>query len=302
MIYTQAPSFQRSSHSTGLVQSSMNEHDAFQIFYNNLTSLVDEDEEESLEGESFQSHMDNNNRKVMERNDDNLKQFKSHFDGDNREAMEKSGIFLQQYHQPSVKLDSHIQDASMTQYTPSDDYLRRIMTNELNKARHPEEKILKLTSNNHCSGRKTWLHNYQCLIQYKKYNGHCNVLQRYTPNKKLGTWVNNQRTEYRKLMNGQKSSMTKERITALEEIGFEWNVDFEKKWRQRYLELVTFQEMYGHCNVPYQYKKNKQLANWVNTQRAHYKLRHEGKKNYISDERIEVLNKIGFQWSKHSFS
>ena len=43
-------------------------------------------------------------------------------------------------------------------------------------------------------------------------------------------------------------------------------------------------------------QENTQLANWVSTQRQEYKLRREGKKNWMTTEKIEALTSIGFLW------
>jgi len=48
------------------------------------------------------------------------------------------------------------------------------------------------------------------------------VPQRYQANPQLGTWVHTQRRQYKLLMEGKKSSMTKEKAKALESLGFFW--------------------------------------------------------------------------------
>ena len=48
------------------------------------------------------------------------------------------------------------------------------------------------------------------------------VPQRYQANPQLGTWVYTQRRQYKLLMEGKKSSMTKEKAKALESLGFFW--------------------------------------------------------------------------------
>ena len=48
--------------------------------------------------------------------------------------------------------------------------------------------------------------------------------------------------------------------------------------------------------MPQGYKANPQLAKWVNNQRAEYKKHMEGKYCKITQERIEKLRKIEFQW------
>jgi hypothetical protein len=57
------------------------------------------------------------------------------------------------------------------------------------------------------------------------------------------------------------------RIEKLKQIGFTWPEDNsrarEDVWQARFRELVAFKEQYSHCRVPYQWKENIALANWV---------------------------------------
>lgn len=57
--------------------------------------------------------------------------------------------------------------------------------------------------------------------------------------------------------------------------------------------------MFGHCHVPHYYEQNAPLAQWVKRQRYQYKLKVDGKRSTLSDERIRLLNKIGFIWNSH---
>ena len=45
------------------------------------------------------------------------------------------------------------------------------------------------------------------LEGYQRVHGNCLVPKRYAPNPSLGNWVNKQRQNYRRLMNGERSSM-----------------------------------------------------------------------------------------------
>ena len=40
-------------------------------------------------------------------------------------------------------------------------------------------------------------------------------------------------------------------------------------------------------------------AQWVKRQRYQYKLKLEGKRSTLSDERVKLLNQIGFIWNSH---
>ena len=138
-----------------------------------------------------------------------------------------------------------------------------------------------------------WNKRYNELLEFKKNTGHCNVPKRY---KQLGCWVSHQRYEYKKLLKGKIAYITTSRVKLLESIGFEWN-PLHDQWHLRYEELVEYKKQNGNSNVPYTYPKNLKLANWVSNQRSKFKKMCDGKPSPMSSERIEKLNKIGFQWS-----
>ncbi|KAL7554703.1 hypothetical protein ACHAWF_018247 [Thalassiosira exigua] len=60
------------------------------------------------------------------------------------------------------------------------------------------------------------------------------------------------------------------------------SADGDKKWS------------YEHCDVP---QSQGQLGQWVWTQRKQYKLLREGQHSLMTEERIQQLEGIGFQWS-----
>lgn len=79
--------------------------------------------------------------------------------------------------------------------------------------------------------------------------------------------VKRQRYQY-KLKNEKKpSTMTDERIVALEQVGFVWD-SHGAAWLERWGELAEFQKEYGHANVPSNHPKNPQLATWVKVRGA----------------------------------
>ena len=126
--------------------------------------------------------------------------------------------------------------------------------------------------------------------------------QPYKANERLGNWVATQRRQYKLYNQGKKAKISPERIAKLDEIGFEWDASHyitqanDKAWETRLAELIKYKEKHGDFNVPRKHKANKQLGNWVATQRRQYKLYNEGKKAKISPERIAKLNKVGFNW------
>lgn len=67
-----------------------------------------------------------------------------------------------------------------------------------------------------------WAQHMEELREFKEQNGHCRVPQRFADNKKLGGWVLYVRHQYRKFQLGQPSTMTRERVAQLEELGFDF--------------------------------------------------------------------------------
>jgi Helicase associated domain len=67
----------------------------------------------------------------------------------------------------------------------------------------------------------------------------------------------------------------------------------ESKWRDRLRELVRYKERYGDCNVPFQFKEDQRLANWVLKQRKLYR------KGELSPRRVRQLDDAGFMWTSY---
>jgi hypothetical protein len=155
------------------------------------------------------------------------------------------------------------------------------------------------------SGRKgrvtAWEQRLSELADYLNIHGHCNVPKRDGKKTKLGTWVANQRTQYRCHREGNRSQMTTLRIHELERLGFEWvgkqrTEFYNSNWEERLSELADYRRIHGHCNVPYNYSENCKLAKWVNAQRFKYRLHREGKTSSMTTFRIQALERLGFEW------
>lgn len=69
-----------------------------------------------------------------------------------------------------------------------------------------------------------WDERLEELKEYREKHGNCLVPQQYPENPQLGTWVSNQRKQYRLLREGKSSPMTDERVKKLDEIGFVWSI------------------------------------------------------------------------------
>jgi len=134
--------------------------------------------------------------------------------------------------------------------------------------------------------RPGWNEMFSKLIEFKKSHGHCNVSRNCPDNRRLATWVFNQR---RKRIENR--LISKERIQRLNEIGFQWDGS-PPSWEEMFSELTEFKKIHGHCKVLRgNHRENPKLSNWVSNQRRNFK---RGK---LSKSQIKRLNQLGFIWN-----
>jgi len=133
----------------------------------------------------------------------------------------------------------------------------------------------------------SWENRLEMLQQYKLEFGNCTPPRSHP---QLGCWVDNQRRFYKK------GKLTQERIAALNELGFNWGTtkkDPDLSWQEQYNQLVSYMAEHGNCDVP---QSATGLGRFVHWQRCIYK------KGKISEGRVNLLNKIGFNWGSDAMT
>jgi hypothetical protein len=142
-----------------------------------------------------------------------------------------------------------------------------------------------------------WGQRFNDLCLFREEHGNCLVPHTYKENLPLSRWVKRQRYQYKlRMIDGKSSStMSEERVTALEEIGFVWDSQ-GAAWGERLDELKEFRSNYLHCNVSSNYSENPPLATWVKCQRRQYKLYKEGSVSNMTAQRVRDLEAVGFEW------
>ena len=93
-------------------------------------------------------------------------------------------------------------------------------------ARQVEQQKEAILSNGKKQSQK-WYDNYEELRRYREEYGNCRVKagkKKDSSYSKLGKWVDHQRQLYRLRAQGKPTSLSDERIAALDELGFEWVV------------------------------------------------------------------------------
>lgn len=144
---------------------------------------------------------------------------------------------------------------------------------------------------NNKSPSLTWNQRYNELLQFRTTFGHAQVPLNWKENTALSHWVVIQRKEFKKLLNGSKSSILKpERIQMLVDIDFIFrNIDVHPySWEERLAHLLAFKNKYGHFNVTPDYLLDPSLFTWTNAQRKHF-----ADKSLDSDK-MKKLQEIGF--------
>ncbi|KAL7461138.1 hypothetical protein ACHAXS_001565, partial [Conticribra weissflogii] len=170
--------------------------------------------------------------------------------------------------------------------------------------------------------KEEWRRRFEELRKFRGKYGHCRVpLDKNSPSLLLGIWVKNQRKQYRlyrkkKALAANRSSergssssnstsasqvstsLTKERIRLLKSIGFEWRFEDEYEWKEKFAELQLYKSRHGNCDVPSRYPANVALGKWVRKQRKQYRLFRTGRKCGLNEEKVYMLEAIGFVWKQ----
>jgi hypothetical protein len=134
------------------------------------------------------------------------------------------------------------------------------------------------------------------LLEFRLKNGHCLVPNQYEKNPSLAEWVKRQRYQYKLKNEGKHSTMSDDRIAALEMLGYVWN-SHDAVWEERWKELWEYKEANNNCNVPSNYPENPQLAIWIKRQRRQYKFYCNGDSSTMTPYRIQKLEELEFAWN-----
>jgi superfamily II DNA or RNA helicase len=138
---------------------------------------------------------------------------------------------------------------------------------------------------------EAWMNWFQLLVRFGSEHGHFNPPKTYYPvgsKESLASWVNTQRTRYKK------SKLEPERILRLESLtGWTWS-PFDDAWESAFQKVDQIANTIGSI-ADYQAtdKESKFLKGWINNQRANYF------DNSLELERASRLATIpGWSWEK----
>ena len=180
-----------------------------------------------------------------------------------------------------------------------------------------------------------WNQFFKKLKAYKERTGHCNVKQNFAAKDskncpetaKLSAWVGRNRKDGKRRRRVEQSaedglasdaisddqndnsSVFDEvepdsihadpyKVIALDQIGFDWDPR-NSRWMSSYEELKAFKLLNGNTLVPH---SNCGIGGWVKRQQVQYTLytKGGGSKSELTEERVRLLNDLGFVWSRRS--
>jgi superfamily II DNA or RNA helicase len=176
------------------------------------------------------------------------------------------------------KVHSHCNVSSKWPANPALARWVNSLRNKLRRGAISPERVKQLTEMGFSWDRPTevWEESFRALLAYKEAHGDCNVPLRWSPNKKLGLWVQTQRR--------RRASLDEGRIRRLEEAGFVWDTR-TAEWERNYRNLAAYREEKGNCLVPAQ----TELGRWVDSQRREFA------KDRMSQERLARLGQLGLE-------
>jgi hypothetical protein len=110
---------------------------------------------------------------------------------------------------------------------------------------------------------------------------------------RLGLWIRNQRSIYKRNTPGYTGFLTEREIHMLEEIGMVWDVK-KASWEQKFRIAEQYYLEHGNLLVKYNCVYNGfELGAWIISQRRQY---HTTKRKRLSEEKIRKLEAIGMVW------
>jgi len=133
----------------------------------------------------------------------------------------------------------------------------------------------------------SWEEHFALLKQFVDREGHARVPKARVKGNKLGSWVANQRTDYKK------GELDPERQRRLEEMrGWTWDAR-EASWEEHFALLKQFVDRKGHARVPLARVKGGKLGMWA----AHQQQAH--RKGKLDPQRVRRLEALpGWTWGR----
>ena len=165
--------------------------------------------------------------------------------------------------------------------------------NDKTKIRARETPGVPLFAEHHVD---LWALRLEEATEYRQKHGHCNIPCEYPENQVLANWAKRQRYQYNLFHSKTKSTLTVERIRALDKIGFCWGKG-TVAWFTKFEELESYLKQKGESPFTSSLQKtNPKLSSWVKCQRKQYTLFKSGLQSRMTKMRAELFDSLGPKW------
>ena len=152
-----------------------------------------------------------------------------------------------------------------------------------------------------------WMNMYNLAKAYYEHHGNLEIVKKFKTKNgyeydengvKLGIWIHSQRKAFK---GKGKSTINKEKIDLLKQIGMNFGDVYITKWMNMYNLAKTYYEYYGNLKIPYSFKTINgyeydetgiKLGVWIRSQRQLYR----GEAGNMTEEKIKKLENIGMIW------
>ena len=148
-----------------------------------------------------------------------------------------------------------------------------------------------------------WNTRIQQLEAFGQEMGHMRVDPMYDKGSNLGGWAVEVSQRYKDWQEGREYLTPDEvdKFNHLGAIGFRFDVFRAKRgarsWEDSFNLLLQYRNDTGNCRVPHHYKADFRLGSWVAVQRKEYKLWRQDKPSRMTQEKIQRLESLGFEWA-----
>lgn len=126
------------------------------------------------------------------------------------------------------------------------------------------------------------------FLKFKEKYGHVLVPRNYTEIPVLATWVGHLRSK----------PVREDRRKRLDAEGFVWDA-IDERFETKFNELAEYKRIHGNFKISEKREGYAKLTSWMNKARM---ARKTGKGQRITDEKIRLLDSIGFPWDPQDSS
>ncbi len=152
--------------------------------------------------------------------------------------------------------------------------------------------------------KENWYEKYKLVLMYYREHGDLNISEEYEIETgiKLKSWLYSQKRAYRsrtKPVKGGLRPLTDEQVVLLEMLDIKWEpVSLDDEWDRKYKLACKYYQEHHNLLIDRYYttEDGTNLGTWIKNQRTLYKKRLENIDCSLTDERIELLERIGMVW------